>query len=206
MTEDNTPGDLYSRPRSVDETLEMYNEWAARYDEDVRQWGYVTPGRVAMALRMAGANTDKLVLDVGCGTGLSGLALKAAGFGTIDGTDVSRPMLEQAEAKGVYRALWIGTPGSLGHVERGDYPILAATGVVSHGAAPPEMLDVLVEALGPGGLLAFSFNDLTLADRAYTDRLDIACLAPDIEVVFEEHGPHLPAKEMGSTVYVLKRN
>ena len=56
-----------------------------------------------------------------------------------------------------------------------------------------------------GGLLAFSYNDATLADRAYTDRLDIAVLAPDIELVFEEHGPHLPAKDMNSTVYVLRR-
>ena len=63
-----------------------------------------------------------------------------------------------------------------------------------------------MDAIASGGLLAFSYNDATLADRRYTNQLDIACLAPDIELVFEEHGPHLPAKDMKSTVYVLKRN
>ena len=57
----------------------------------------------------------------------------------------------------------------------------------------------------PGNLLAFSYNDATLADRSYTDALDVACLAPDIELVFEEHGPHLPAKDINATVYVLQR-
>ncbi|MEM9972080.1 MAG: methyltransferase type 12, partial [Pseudomonadota bacterium] len=112
---------------------------------------------------------------------------------------------EQAEACGAYRQVWRGSPGSMGHIKLGDYPIIVATGVVSLGAAPPETLDMLVDAIGPGGLLAFTFNQATMADRSYTDRLDIAVLAPDIELRFEEEGPHLPEKDMTSTVYVLQR-
>ena len=193
------------RPHSVEDTQKIYADWAASYDSDVAEWGYVTPTRVALALRQVGANVEKPVLDYGCGTGLSGAALKAVGFDVVDGTDISPEMLAQAEARGVYRQVWKGAPGSLGHIRRADYPIISATGVVSLGAGPPETLDLLVDAIGSGGFLAFSYNDATLADRTYTDRLDIACLAPDIELVFEEHGPHLPAKEMGSTVYVLQR-
>jgi predicted TPR repeat methyltransferase len=133
------------------------------------------------------------------------MALKSVGFDVIDGTDISPEMLAQAEARGIYRQVWLGEAGTLGHIRRGDYPIIAATGVISIGAAPPETLDLLIEALAPGGLLAFSYNDATLKDRGYTDRLDIAVLAPDIEVVFERDGPHLPAKNMTSTVYVLQR-
>ncbi len=114
-------------------------------------------------------------------------------------------MLAQAEARGAYRQVWIGEPGSLGHIKRGDYSIITATGVVSLGAAPPETLDMLIAALGPGGLMAFSYNEATLADRTYTDKLDAAVLAPDIEMVFEENGPHLPAKDMSSTVYVFQK-
>lgn len=203
-TEDDTPEGLWTR-HSVEETQKIYADWAETYSADVTKWGYATPARIAMALRQSGANVEKPVLDFGCGTGLSGLALKAVGFDVIDGTDISPEMLAQAESSGAYRQVWHGTPGSMGHVKRGDYPILVATGVVSLGAAPPETLDMLIEALGPGGLLAFSFNEATLADRAYTDRLDIAVLAPDLELVFEETGPHLPAKDMTSAVYVLKR-
>ena len=192
-------------PHTVEETQKIYADWADTYDKDVAEWGYATPARIAMALRQCGANTDKAVLDYGCGTGLCGLALKALGFDVVDGTDISPEMLAQAEARGIYRGVWKGEPGTLGHVKAGDFALIAACGVVSLGAAPPETLDVLVDALAPGGMLAFSFNEATMADRSYTDRLDIAVLAPDLELVFEEEGPHLPAKNMSSTVYVLRR-
>jgi predicted TPR repeat methyltransferase len=188
-----------------DEIKQIYANWAESYETDVATWGYATPTRLALALRQSGANIEKPILDFGCGTGLAGMALKAVGFQVIDGTDISSEMLRQAEEKPAYRQVWKGLPGSMGHIRRGDYPAIAASGVVSLGAAPPETLDMLVDAIGPGGLLAFSFNDATLADRQYTDRLDIAVLAPDIELVFEDHGPHLPAKDMMSTIYVLRR-
>ena len=205
MTDDPDPKDGLWTQHSVEDTQKIYADWAESYDSDVAAWGYATPARIALALRRSGANVEKPVLDYGCGTGLSGMALKAVGFDVIDGTDVSPEMLTKAEARGVYRQVWRGEPGSLGYIKPADYPIISACGVVSLGAAPPETLDMLVAALGAGGLLALSYNDATLADRTYTDRLDIACLAPDIELVFEEHGPHLPAKGMNSTVYVLKR-
>lgn len=196
--------DLWTR-HTVDETRDIYANWAESYDQDVTEWGYATPGRIAMALRRSGANPDKPVLDFGCGTGLSGLALKATGFAQIDGTDISPEMIAKAEARGIYQHLWLSDPGDMGHVRRGQYPIIVATGVISLGAAPPETLDMLVDVVPSGGLLAFSFNDATLTDRAYTDRLDAAVLAPDIEMAFEEQGPHLPAKNMTSAVYVLRR-
>ncbi|RZW07395.1 MAG: methyltransferase domain-containing protein [Rhodobacteraceae bacterium] len=196
--------DLWTR-HTVDETRDIYANWAESYDQDVTEWGYATPGRIAMALRRSGANPDKPVLDFGCGTGLSGQARKATGFAQIDGTDISPEMIAKAEARGIYQHLWLSDPGDMGHVRRGQYPIIVATGVISLGAAPPETLDMLVDVVPSGGLLAFSFNDATLTDRAYTDRLDAAVLAPDIEMAFEEQGPHLPAKNMTSAVYVLRR-
>ena len=203
MTDD--PKTQLWTPHTVEETQKIYADWADSYDKDVADWGYATPGRIAMALRQCGANVNKAVLDYGCGTGLCGLALKSVGFDVIDGTDISAEMLAKAEAREVYRALWKGEPGTLGHIGPGDYSAIAACGVVSLGAAPPETLDMLVTAMAPGNLLAFSFNEATMADRSYTDRLDVITLAPDIEVAFEQDGPHLPAKNMSSTVYVLRR-
>lgn len=204
MSDDDMTENLWT-PRPVEETRAMYDAWADGYDGDMADWGYATPGRIAMALRRAGANTEKPVLDFGCGTGLSGVALKSAGFEVVDGMDISSEMLAKAEARGPYRQVFRADPGTLGHVRRGDYPIIAAAGVISLGAAPPETLDMLLDALAPGGFLAFSFNDPTLADRAYTDRFDTAVLAPDVTLVFEEEGPHLPEKGMNSAVYVLQR-
>ena len=205
MEQDQDSGDGLWQRHTVEETQKIYAEWADSYDKDVADWGYATPGRIAMALRLSGANSEKPVLDFGCGTGLSGTALKAAGFSQIDGTDINPEMLKKARERGIYQHLWQSEPGSLEHVKFGNYPIIVATGVISLGAAPPETLDMLLDILPPGGLIAFSYNQATLQDRAYTDQLDIAVLAPDIEMVFEEDGPHLPAKNMTSTVYVLRR-
>ena len=41
----------------------------------------------------------------------------------------------------------------------GSYQIIMATGVISLGAAPPDMLATLLDKLPTGGLLAFSYND-----------------------------------------------
>lgn len=204
MTDSTSPPELWT-PRGVEETLQVYKDWAANYERDVADMGYATPGRIALALRTSGAPASKPVLDFGCGTGLSGLALKAVGFDIVDGTDISPEMLAQADAKQAYRQVWQGTPGSLGHIERGDYATIVACGVVSLGAAPPDTLDMLTGALGPAGILAFSYNGATLDDARYTDKLAAILDTGDFDVLFEENGPHLPAKGMSSTVYVLQR-
>ena len=89
--------------RDEDETREIYDAWAASYEAEVAENGYATPGRCAEALSGVTKDLTVPIMDFGCGTGLSGLALKLAGFSCIDGVDLSAEMLMQAEAKGVYR-------------------------------------------------------------------------------------------------------
>ena len=77
-----SPDDQLWTRHSVEETQEIYRTWAENYDQDVKDWGYATPPRVALALRLSGANVEKGVLDYGCGTGLAGMAL---GSGRVPG-------------------------------------------------------------------------------------------------------------------------
>lgn len=191
-------------PRSIEDTKAIYKDWAAGYDADMARLSYATPSRVADALLSVGANTAVPVLDFGCGTGLSGAALRAAGFASVDGTDISPEMLNGAREKGIYRDLWLGTPGQVTGGKPGDYATIVATGVISLGAAPPDMLDVLLDALSPGGLLAFSFNDPTLATEEYPAAL-AAATKTKAEQLYREHGPHLAEKVTGSDVIVLRR-
>ncbi len=190
-------------PRPVEETLAMYADWAATYDADVTGAGYATPARIANALDGRVPYTAR-VLDFGCGTGLSGLALKDIGFTKIDGTDISAQMLDFAQTRAVYGALWQSQPGTL-DITRGTYDAIVATGVISLGAAPPETLDLVLSKLAPGGLLALSFNDPTIAEGSYDAALQAAQNANTCTVVFRENGPHLPGKNMGSDVMVLRR-
>jgi predicted TPR repeat methyltransferase len=82
-----------------------YDEWAQRYDVDLAEWSYRAPDEVA-ALVCSHAPEARSILDAGCGTGLSGRALRSAGFvGDLHGRDVSESSLQVAEQSGVYTSL-----------------------------------------------------------------------------------------------------
>ena len=187
------------------ETQKIYADWADTYEDDVLGAGYATPSRIAHALADAGADLTAPVLDFGCGTGLSGIALGAVGFTTVDGTDVSPKMLEHARTKNVYRTLWLGDPEQPPEILTEQYRAVTATGVISLGAAPPEMLRTLLDAMDPGGFLCLSYNDATLADTNYINALDGVLNDGTVTELSRQYGPHLPDKQMGSTVYVLQK-
>jgi len=203
MSKDNHVKPQLWTPRPVSETIAVYSDWAETYDDDIRKRGYHTPDRIAAALRAQMAGNGP-ILDFGCGTGLSGLALKEQGFDPIHGTDITAEMVAQAEAKGIYEKTWIGTPGEP-PCAPGTYAAFVATGVISLGAAPPETLDTVVAAMAPGNLLAMSFNDPTLADGSYDAKLNAVIDAGQLSVLSREHGPHLDEMDMGADVIVVRR-
>lgn len=187
------------------ETRDHYQKWAASYEAEVAEHGYVTPGRVAAALRSFVLNEQEPILDYGCGTELSGLALHQAGFQVIDGMDPTPKMLEEARAKGVYRTLISFEITDPNPIEPESYSAIAAIGVIGAGAAPPETFDMLMKVLPRGGYLAFSFNDHTLADPAYTGRLNDWLDMGHARLLLREYGPHLPGMNMNSDVYVVEK-
>jgi predicted TPR repeat methyltransferase len=91
-----------SDPREV---ADRYDEWARRYDEDLASWSYQAPTVVAETVVTQHPEAGS-VLDVGCGTGLVGRALRSRGFaGRIRGLDISRASLEIARKCGAYDTL-----------------------------------------------------------------------------------------------------
>lgn len=192
--------------RDAASTRELYDNWAASYEAEVGENGYATPGRCAEALKKYSDDITKPVLDFGCGTGLSGLALKLAGFTTIDGVDLSADMLAQANDKGVYRTLrHIEAGAPLAHIPS-DYAAISAIGVIGAGAAPISVFDTLMKGLAKGGLMVFSFNDHALEDRANEARVNEWTDCGAARLLFREHGDHLPGINLKSNVYVIERN
>ncbi|MCF6231541.1 MAG: methyltransferase domain-containing protein [Rhodobacteraceae bacterium] len=184
---------------------QLYDRWADSYDAEVGDNGYATPGRCAMALRAYMPDQTLPILDFGCGTGLSGLALRLAGFSAIDGIDLSADMLKQAAGKGLYRTLTlIEEDGALGHTP-GDYHAIAAIGVIGAGAAPISVFDTLMDGLATGGKLVFSFNDRTLDVAENTDKLQQYVDQGLARILFQEYGDHLPGYNMKSNVYVIEK-
>lgn len=188
---------------SVDATRALYDDWAASYDAEITRNGYATPARIAAALARLMPDRRAPVLDFGCGTGISGRALAEAGITTLDGCDLSRAMLEQARASGLYRRLW-QTDGAL-TLTPGSYAAVAAVGVISTGAAPPEAMNGIVAGLAPGGLFAFSFNDHTLEDARFEAGVAALIASGQCRQLLREAGPHLPGIGLGATIFVLER-
>lgn len=188
--------------RDASSTRQLYDDWAASYEAELGENGYATPGRCAAALAEFSKDKTAPILDFGCGTGLSGLALKLAGFEVIDGVDLSADMIAQASDKNVYR--------TLKQIEAGDdpasgYAAIAAIGVIGAGAAPISVFDQLMHALGSGGLFVFSFNDHALEDPANEARVHEWTDCGAATLLFREYGDHIPGIDLKANVYVLEK-
>lgn len=189
--------------RDVDETRRLYDDWAASYEAEVSGNGYATPARCAQALKSLAVDLSLPVLDFGCGTGLSGLALKHAGFETIDGVDLSAEMLQGARAKGIYRSLTQIEAGA--KLPKAKYTQCAAIGVIGAGAAPISVLHELMRALPKHGRLVFSLNDHALRDRTNMAAVSEWTDCGAARLLFKEAGDHLPGIDVKSTVYILEK-
>ncbi|MEC7760494.1 MAG: methyltransferase [Pseudomonadota bacterium] len=185
-----------------DRLTDLYDDWAGDYDGELTENGYATPGRLARAMAAVAEDKGAPLLDFGCGTGLGGVALVKAGFTALDGCDVSEGMLQEAQAKRIYRNLWQTDASGRLPFSIADYPMVVAIGVISAGAAPAEMLPYLARLMSPGALLAFSFNDHTLEDASYMDALD--GVTETSSILWDEMGDHIPGLGSKSRVFVLE--
>lgn len=178
-----------------------YDAWAEGYDAELAANGYATPARCAAALATTGLARTAPILDMGCGTGLSGAALAAEGFTIIDGLDPSEGMLARAAARGVYRDL---SSADSADIPRGRYSAIAAAGVIGPGAAEPWLFDRCLSLLAPGGLFCFSFNDHAMTLPVYTGKLAAALSDGRAAERSRVHGPHIPKLGVGAWVIVLE--
>ena len=189
----------------TNDSRELYASWASTYDNEVQKNGYVTPERVAKALKDNVTNQSEVILDYGCGTGLSGSALQAVGFTNIDGLDVSQEMVSLAEKKSIYKKLTVFDPSTKIPVHADQYNIITAIGVIGAGAAPLEVFDNLFSLLPPSGLFAFSFNDHTLSDPNYEEKVNQCLSSGQAIILHKSYGNHLPKANLKSNIYILKK-
>jgi predicted TPR repeat methyltransferase len=170
------------------ETLaKFYDDWATDYDQDIKA-DYLSPAMMVRTLREAIASNDAFawasepsvsVVDAGCGTGLTGVALAKAGYTTIDGVDLSVEMIAQATKTGVYRTLESGfdllqTPQERW---RGAYDLVTIAGVFTVGHVPPDALVNVVALARPGGLVIVSTR------AAYYDSTDFGQVSDDLQAL-----------------------
>lgn len=187
-----------------EQTLDHYQRWAGTYDQEVGvDNGYAQPARCAAALARVAGSCDH-VLDVGCGTGLSGVALRDAGFTRLDGCDFSPPMLERAAETGVYRRLFEADLNTgLGTDDAYDHAV--AVGVFSFGHIRPDALREVLRVVRAGGAVVVGVNDHFWEVGELPAELDAIEADGLASVASREHGEHLPGAAIMGWVIVLVR-
>ena len=89
-----------------DYVTQLFDTFAESFDSVLSDLNYTAPEHVAQKVREFCEKTAD-VLDLGCGTGLCGQALKKQNvpFSSLTGVDLSEKMLEKAKERGVYTTL-----------------------------------------------------------------------------------------------------
>ena len=186
------------------DTRKLYDAWSESYNDEISENGYQTPTRVARAMARVSRDLSLPLLDYGCGTGLSGGELRAAGFTTIDGADPSTGMLSQARETGHFRELIALDLSAPLPFQAGQHHAITAIGVISTGAGPASLMDTLMDLLPTGGLLGFSLNDHALEDADYLAGVARLQDAGHLARV-KEYGEHLPKMGLKSMIYVFEK-
>lgn len=143
--------------RGPDDARRLYGEWALTYDSVfVHEQEYRLPFLVAEAFAAAGGRGP--VLDVGAGTGLSGVRLAELGIGPVDGVDISPEMLAHARGRNVYRTLAVADITAPAPALPGPYMGIISSGTFTLGHVGPEAVAGLLAMAAPGALLVLSVN------------------------------------------------
>ncbi|HEX4506884.1 MAG TPA: methyltransferase [Alphaproteobacteria bacterium] len=131
----------------------LFDQYADRFDADlVGTLKYQAPTLVAALLaRCGGAGAD--LLDLGCGTGLSGAALKPFAR-TIDGVDLSPGMIAKAEARRIYDTLAVGEAEAFLSGAAKSWDVIAAVDMLNYLGELTPIFRGIAARLRTGGIFA----------------------------------------------------
>ena len=132
----------------------LFDDYAHRFDQSlVGKLGYRGPEILAAAL------PERLgrVLDLGCGTGLMGVAIRERAS-LLEGWDISAAMLRQAKAKKAYDSLSKQDLNSL-QIGGQQWDTILAADVLIYIGALERLVGWVAGSLAPGGVFAFTVEE-----------------------------------------------
>lgn len=143
-----------------DEARNVYDAWAKNYEKDIRKWGYDMPERVAALLPnyLDPADQATVLLDTGCGDGLSGVALQNAGYSTILASDLSPEMLQVAEQRKCYvqtDVVDLSEKSQLPY-ETNTFDAVTCIGTLTYVNPKAKTLAEFVRVTKPGGFVCYT--------------------------------------------------
>jgi predicted TPR repeat methyltransferase len=139
----------------------LFDQYAPRFDSALEgRLGYRAP---ALLREAVGDRAGIVILDLGCGTGLAGVAFADLAQ-VVDGVDLSPAMIARARARGIYRRLEAAEiVGWLAACEQ-RYDLAVAADVLVYIGDLAPVFAAVRRVLAPGGRFAFTVERLDDGD------------------------------------------
>ena len=149
--------------RSSLENLEtFYDSWAGSYDTTLSSNIALINNYVAQRFSdFFPSKEEVVVLDVPCGTGFTGIALRKTGLSVVDGSDLSEGMLKEARKKDVYRNLFKSCITATSNLKCGDDTydgVTCALGITRGHLQLEHALREFLRVCKVKGVIAFTIN------------------------------------------------
>ncbi|MBP1846031.1 putative TPR repeat methyltransferase [Rhizobium petrolearium] len=153
-------------PKAPDAYVEtLFDQHAGSFEDIlVEQLGYAVPVMVRQRLQALELGPFKRMLDLGCGTGLTGGTLRDM-VDDITGIDLSENMVEIAHEKDLYETLYVAEVEDF--LEDNDdepFDLVTATDVLPYLGALEPLFFGAAENMVAGGIFAFSSETLPPSD------------------------------------------
>jgi predicted TPR repeat methyltransferase len=138
----------------------LFDQYAANFDAEMAKLSYRAPELSrALYARVAGEpRQDRDVLDLGCGTGLAGLAFRPYARALV-GVDLSERMVEKARARGVYDRLTVGDMIEALRSAPAAFDLIVAADALGYLGDLAPLFSAARGALRPGGHFAASVEE-----------------------------------------------
>ena len=210
----------YANP-PTDELMALYAAWADSYDADlVDAYGYMAPADAVAALTLLDVPKDARILDAGCGTGQAGALLAAAGYGHVDGADLSPEMRAVAARLGVYRNLFEldmtadyvpqlaaahGSDIAPATPYDAPYDAIICVGVFGYGPPHIEDLPRIMDAARPGAPVLVTVNGMGWVKMGWDDALAPTLSAAGVELCARTRIRHMINEGIHAELLDLRR-
>ena len=136
-------------------TEKYYDDWATNYDITLKKWKYKAPLEAVSVLLNIRKKFD-YCLDLACGTGMFGEALKKQFKNiTIDGCDISGHSLMIAKKKQIYRKLFKNSFEKKIYFSH-QYDVVSMIGSMTYCKKPKVLFSLVNKYLKKKGIFIFT--------------------------------------------------
>lgn len=194
----------------------LFDQYADRFDSDLTgTLKYRAPQAVAALLTRCGVASAE-TLDLGCGTGLSGIALLPFAR-TLGGVDLSPQMVAKAKARGIYSDLSVGEAQAFLEQAKRSWGLIAAVDVLNYIGDLSPIFAAAASRLTSGGVFAGTVEKreeggVTLTEkrrhRHGEDHVRVAASAAGLTAVelVEDVLRHEGGKPVVGLIFVLRKS